>query len=136
MYGYDIDLDKLTSANSSISSISMFSIIALIIALAAAIVIYFVFMDKANENKYEGAVKKIYDFLHFTTFVIEPLIKIAYIFSTIYITIIAFGTLQYSVYTFFKIFFFGNILLRMLYEAAMISYRLFINVKEINKKMK
>ena len=87
MYGYNIPSSSY-SLSSSLSSISTAVLIALIISIAVAIIVYCVFMPKDNEKNVNGNAKKIYDFLNFKNFCIEEFLKIAYVFSAIFVTII------------------------------------------------
>ena len=111
-------------------------LIAFIVAIAASIVIYFVFMDKKEENKYTGFVKNLYDFLHFKINFIEAFLKIAYITTTLYVTITSFSLIKVDVALFFMTLILGNIIIRILYEAAFLLYNIYLNTKEINNKLK
>ena len=70
MRNYNYGINAISASSSSSTSGSL---IAFIVAIAASIVIYFVFMDKKEENKYTGFVKNLYDFLHFKINFIELL---------------------------------------------------------------
>jgi len=113
-----------------------FSLIAFIISLATAIIVYFVFMDKRNVKNYSNTLKYIYNYLHFNHFLIEPILKITYLFFTVYITISALGFIGTSLVATLSILIFGNLFLRLVYEGIMIFYKIYIHVSEINKKMK
>ena len=52
---YDYELYKT-------SNVYNFKLIAFIIALAATIIIYFVFMDKRNKASYSNPLKRLYDY--------------------------------------------------------------------------
>ena len=133
MRNYDYGINAI-SASSSFSTSG--SLIAFIVAIAASIVIYFVFMDKKEENKYTGFVKNLYDFLHFKTNFIEAFLKIAYITTTLYVTITSFSLIKVDVALFFMTLILGNIIIRILYEAAFLLYNIYLNTKEINNKLK
>jgi hypothetical protein len=136
MYSYYNNYPTNSSLTSGLSSLGTFSIIAFIVAICAAIVIYAVFMTKDNEKNLNSTTKKIYDFLHFKKLYIEEFLKIAYLISAIYLTIISFGFISTSVGLFFGMLIIGNILLRFAYELMIMGFKLFENVCEINKKMK
>ena len=133
MRNYDYGINAI-SAYSSYSTSG--SLIAFIVAIAASIVIYFVFMDKKEENKYTGFVKNLYDFLHFKINFIEAFLKIAYITTTLYVTITSFSLIKVDVALFFMTLILGNIIIRILYEAAFLLYNIYLNTKEINNKLK
>ena len=133
MRNYDYGINAISASSSSSTSGSL---IAFIVAIAASIVIYFVFMDKKEENKYTGFVKNLYDFLHFKINFIEAFLKIAYITTTLYVTITSFSLIKVDVALFFITLILGNIIIRILYEAAFLLYNIYLNTKEINNKLK
>lgn len=130
-YGYGINAISASSSSSTSGSL-----IAFIVAIAASIVIYFVFMDKKEESKYTGFVKNLYDFLHFKINFIEAFLKIAYLTTTLYVTITSFSLIKVDVALFFMTLILGNIIIRILYEAAFLLYNIYLNTKEINNKLK
>ena len=121
---------------SSAADLGSFAVVAFIIALAAAIVVYFVFMKSENEKKLDGFAKKLYEFLHFKKLFIVDFVKIAYIFATVYITLAALYTITTSVVACLVLLIVGNVVLRISFEAFMVMYSIYENTKEINKKMK
>ena len=133
MRNYDYGINAISASSSSSTSGSL---IAFIVAIAASIVIYLVFMDKKEENKYTGFVKNLYDFLHFKINFIEAFLKIAYITTTLYVTITSFSLIKVDVALFFMTLILGNIIIRILYEAAFLLYNIYLNTKEINNKLK
>lgn len=132
MYTYGTTLPK----TSTVSNTGSFGLVAFIIALAAAIVIYCVFMKADNEKKLDGFAKKLYDFLHFKKFIIVDFVKIAYIFTAIFVTLLALYMLTVQAIAALVLLIVGNIVARICYEAFMVMYSIFENTKEINKKMK
>ncbi|CCZ89043.1 putative uncharacterized protein [Coprobacillus sp. CAG:605] len=133
MRNYDYGINAISASSSSSTSGSL---IAFIVAIAASIVIYFVFMDKKEESKYTGFVKNLYDFLHFKINFIEAFLKIAYITTTLYVTITSFSLIKVDIALFFMVLILGNIIIRILYEAAFLLYNIYLNTKEINSKLK
>ena len=133
MRNYDYGINAISASSSSSTSGSL---IAFIVDIAASIVIYFVFMDKKEESKYTGFVKNLYDFLHFKINFIEAFLKIAYITTTLYVTITSFSLIKIDVALFFMTLILGNIIIRILYEAAFLLYNIYLNTKEINSKLK
>jgi hypothetical protein len=120
----------------TVSKTTSFGLISLILAIAAALVIYFVFMDKKASKKYTGFLKGLYEYLHFNLFFIEPILKISYIAVAIYITLISFNLISTSFYLFLAVLIGGNVIARIFFELIMVTYKICINVIEINKKMK
>ena len=93
-------------------------------------------MDKRNKASYSNPLKRLYDYLHFNNFFMEPILKITYIFSSLYLTISAFGYIGTSFLFFLLLLVLGNIILRMAFESLMIIYKIYLNLSEINKKTK
>ena len=120
----------------SVGGFYTFKLVTFIIAIAATIIIYTVFMDKRNKDTYSNPLKKLFDYLHFNKFFMEPILKITYIFCSLYITITAFGYIGTSFLLFFLLLILGNILLRMVFEGLMVIYKIDLTLNEINKKMK
>lgn len=104
------------------------------VAFCATIIIYFVFMDK--KEYYTGFLKKMYDYLHFNTFIIENLLKFFYIFFSILIIIFSIVYIQYDILEGLGILILGLVGLRIVFEGIMIIYKIYRNIKEINEKMK
>ena len=66
----------------------------------------------------------------------EPILKITYIFCSLYLTITAFGYIGTSFLLFLLLLVLGNIILRMVFEGLMVIYKIYLNLNEINKKIK
>ena len=49
----------------SVGGFYTFKLVTFIIAIAATIIIYTVFMDKRNKDTYSNPLKKLFDYLHF-----------------------------------------------------------------------
>lgn len=133
MYGYGYGTQNVISTSSNGSSLTF---ALLIIAIAAAVVIYVLFLDKEKSKSYTGFVHKLYEFLQFDTFLLEKILKIAYIFTTIYLTLSAIATIGTNIILALVMLVFGNIVLRVIYEFLMVTYKICTNVSEINKKLK
>lgn len=133
---YTTTTPSLIAPQTTSSSMGSFGVVAFIIALAAAIVVYIVFMKADNENKLEGFAKKAYDFLHFKKFFIVDFVKIAYIFAVVYYTLSALYLMTINFVAGLELFIKSNIIARISLEAFMVMYRIYENTKEINQKMK
>ena len=139
--GYDYGYDMLGSASSA-PSMGIGAIVWIIISLIAALVgcflVYFMFVKKEGKEK-NKFLTWLKDFLRFDNMLIETILKIAYIFAAIFLTLFAF--------TFFALGFagflmwlltitFGNLLLRVIYEGMIIKVMIWKNTTEIKKNMK
>lgn len=130
-YIYDYDL-----AGNYVSSSSLWSLIALIIAIAATVCIFVVFLNKKNENKFKGFLGWLYDFLSFKKLAIDIILRVTYVCLAIYITLSSFALISTSFGLFLMMLIGGNVSLRIIYELLMITISICNNVSEINKKMK
>ena len=139
--GYDYGYDMLGSASSA-PSMGIGAIVWIIISLIAALVgcflVYFMFVKKEGKEK-NKFLTWLKDFLRFDNMLIETILKIAYIFAAIFLTLFAF--------TFFALGFagflmwlltitFGNLILRVIYEGMIIKVMIWKNTTEIKKNMK
>ena len=110
-------------------------IVAFVISFIGCFLVYFLFVKKDLKlNK--PFVKWLKEFLSFNKMLIEPILKIAYIFAALFITLGSFAIIGQSFLSFVLILIFGNIAARIMYELALINVMIWKNTTEINKKMK
>lgn len=130
-YG-NFDGFKLVSAN---ESAGIWTIVAFILAIIGAIIAYFLFVKP--EKKYpQKFVAWLRNFLNFNEMLIEPILKVTYMFFAIFITLTSFNYIGTSFLLFLVTLVLGNVLIRVVYEASMMMVGIWKNTKEINKKMK
>ncbi len=130
-YGYGNGLGSLAAVESS----NVWSIIALVLSICGAIVGYFLFVKP--EKKYpQKFVNWLRSFLNFNEMLIEPILKVTYIFLALLITLTSFNVISYSFPYFLLYLILGNLVVRVIYEASMMMVGIWKNTKEINKKMK
>ena len=67
---------------------------------------------------------------------IETILKIAYLFFAIYITLSSFALISYDFLYFVLYLVFGNIIARLIFEGMLILIMIWKNTSEINKKLK
>lgn len=113
----------------------VWSIIALVLAIIGAFLAYFLFV-KPNKNYPQKFVNWLRSFLNFNEMLIEPILKVTYIFIALFITLISFNFISVSFPYFLLFLIGGNLMARVAYEAAMMMVGIWKNTKEINKKMK
>ncbi len=109
--------------------------VAFVLAILAAVGGYFFFVkpDKEYPNK---IVTWLRNFLNFTELLIEPILKITYIFLTIYVILTSFSLIKYDFLTFVEYLLISVVSIRVVYEASMLLIGIWKNTKDINKKMK
>lgn len=113
----------------------VWSIIALVLAIIGAFLAYFLFV-KPNKTYPQKFVNWLRSFLNFNEMLIEPILKVTYIFIALFITLISFNFISVSFPYFLLFLIGGNLMARVAYEAAMMMVGIWKNTKEINKKMK
>ena len=120
---------------SSGSSAGVWTIVAFILAIIGSIIAYFLFVRP--EKKYpQKFVNWLRSFLNFNEMLIEPILKVTYIFFALFITLASFDAISESFLLFLLVLIFGNLIVRVIYEYSMILLGIWKNTKEINKKMK
>lgn len=134
MYTYRVATAPKTSVVSS--GIGTWGIIAFVLALVGGILVYTLFLSKKNEGKFTGFTKWLYEFLGFKNLTIEVLLKVCYLVSAIYVTLMSFGFIGSSAIAFFGFLIVGNLVLRLAFEGALLLILVYKNVKEINEKTK
>ncbi len=113
----------------------IWTIISLIAALAGCFIVYFLFIknDKKEKNDFLAWLK---EFLSFDKMLIEPILKITYLFLVIFLTLSSFSLIGTSFVAFILTIVFGNITLRIIYEIALIKIMIWKNTTEIKNKLK
>ena len=111
----------------------IWTIITLVVSVAGCFLVYFLFVKKdvKTKNKFVLWLK---DFLSFDIMLIEPILKIAYIFAALFITLESFALIGASFFSFLAMLIGGNILARVGYEAALIIVMIWKNTSELRKK--
>ncbi len=130
-YGYGSGLNSLTSSTGS----GVWTIISFILAIIGAFLVYFMFVKSKQEypNKFLTWLKS---FLNFQEMLIEPILKVTYIFLALLITLTSFNYISVHFLVFLLYLVLGNVIVRVIYEWALILLSIWKNTKEINKKMK
>lgn len=134
MYTYGYTTVAAPKATSSLAAAGVWGIIAAVLALVGGILVYVLFLNKKNEKKFNGFVKWLYDFLSFKTLTIEMLLKVCYLITAIYLTLISFAFIGTSALLFFGILLLGNLFARIIYEGSLLVILIYKNTKEINEK--
>lgn len=137
MYGYGYNYGYTNSLSSSgLAGLGIWMIISAVIAIAGAIVIYILFLNKENENKFTGFIAWLYDFLSFKKMLLEVILKVCYLITAIYLTLFGLGLLSVNVLTALMTIVLGNVIARIAYEFSLILLTICRNTTEINKKLK
>lgn len=121
--------------SSSLDSAAIIAAIVLILALAGSLLTYFLFLNKKNSNRFTGFLGWLYDFLSFRKLMLESLLIVLYIFCAILFTVLGFISMFQSFMAGLCVILFGNVLVRILYEFAIIKIISCKNTSEINSKL-
>ena len=114
MYDYDYIAGETTKAAANVAGTLIWTIIAFIIAIAAGIMVYFMFVK--SDKQVSENLKKLKDLLDFKTMLIEPILKVVYISLTIFVILFSFGLISTSFVSFLLTLIFGPIIIRIAYE--------------------
>ena len=134
MQNYDYLIGETTSTVNKVAGTAVWTVIAFIIAIAAGILIYFMFV-KDNKPVSEN-LQKLKDLLDFKTMLIEPILKIVYIIATVFTILFSFGLISLNFVSFLLVLILGPIIIRIIYELMMINIMIWKNTKEINDNVK
>lgn len=115
---------------------SIWPIVALILSIVGGILVYVFFLCPKKELKLSPFLKLLKDILNFDKMIIEVVLKVIYLISTIYVILSAFNFIAYDFGMFFLTLVIGPILVRVLYELILIIICIWKNTSDINKKMK
>ena len=121
---------------SSTSGAMIWMIISVVLAIIGGICLYFTVFGKANENKFTGFMKWLYDFVTFKKMILESLLRVLYIIVAIYITLASFALISTSFVGFLGMLIIGNLVARITFEFSLVLLTICKNTTEINSKMK
>ena len=134
MQNYEYLIGETTNTANKIVGTAIWTAIAFVIAIAAGIMIYFMFV---KDNKpVSKNLQKLKDLLDFKTMLIEPILKIVYIIATVFIILFSFGLISINFVSFLMVLILGPIGIRIFYELMMINIMIWKNTKEINDNIK
>lgn len=114
----------------------IWTIIAVILSIVGGILVYFLFLNPKKEVKTSGFVGWLKDFLSFKTMMIESILKVLYLISTILVILLSFNFISTSFVSFLLMIILGPVAVRLAYEGCLMLIMIWKNTAEINKKMK
>ena len=137
-YGYDNLGSSLNSGLAAGVGVSVWLIIALILSLVGCFLVYFMFVKKDNKLN-NPKLEWLRSFLRFDKMLIEVILKIAYIFAALFVTLGSFAFFAFGFGGFLLCLLtivFGNLVTRICYEAMLMRIMIWKNTTEINQKIK
>lgn len=138
MPSYDQDyVQVVTDATTtgSFTATEVWIIISFILAVIGGIALYVMYLNPDNEKNLKGELVKVHQFFNFKITIIQPILKVLYLISSIAITLGAFAYIGTNFFKFLFIILAGNIGLRITFEVLLLLMTLTNNVNEINKKI-
>ncbi len=131
MYGYGNYTTGLNMVNNS----NVWTIVSFLVAICGGIIIYFTFLNPNNAKNYTGTTEKIYNFLTFKTMSLETILKICYLVLSLFITITSFSLISTSFVAFIVYLIVGNIIVRLIFEGALLIVMIYRKLNDINDKL-
>ena len=98
--------NSLTKAANTASTLGIWMIISLVVAVVGGIALYFTFLSKKNDGKFNGFLGWLYETLTFRNMVVEMLLKIFYLISAIFTNLYSLGLIAINVLLFFGLLIF------------------------------
>ena len=111
-------------------------VIALVLSIIGGILVYIFFVSPKKENKLSSLFNWVKEFLNFDKMMIEVILKVVYLISTIFVILTSFNFIAYDFGLFFLTLILGPIFIRLFYELILINICIWKNTTDINKKMK
>ena len=116
---------------SSFTGYAVWSIIALILAIIGGVLTYLLFI-KGN-FKLSDNLKKLRNLLDFKVMLIEPILKVLYLISTIFIILMSFNLIAVNFLSFLLTLILGPVIIRIIYEGMLILVMIWKNTKNISE---
>ena len=128
---YDYNYNYGQTVN-NIESVAVWTIVSLILAIIGGVLVYVLFV-KGKNLKLSPTLKKIRDLLDFKVMLIEPILKIVYLISTIFVILVSFSAISQNFLLFLLILILGPVFIRLIYEASLILVMIWKNTKQISE---
>ena len=109
--------------------------ISIALAVVGALVLYFTFLRKSNDQKFKGFLGWMYDFLSFKKLFLEDFLKVLYIGLTIFVILYSFATLGQGILAFLVSLVGGVIGLRISFELTLVLLMICRNTTNISNKV-
>ena len=137
MPSYDQDYVQVITdtTTGSFTATEVWIIISCILAVIGGIALYVMYLNPNNEKKITGDLLKVHKFFNFKITIIQPILKVLYLITTLAVTLGAFAYIGSNFFKFIFVLVVGNIGLRLTFEVLLLLMTLTNNVNEINKKL-
>ena len=122
-YGFEQAIEGVAYA-------AMWTVVSLILAIIGGVLVYFLFI-KGKDLKLSAGLTKLRDLLDFKIMLIEPILKILYLVSTIFVILISFNFITINFLSFLLTLLLGPVIVRIFYEASLMLVMIWKNTKII-----
>ena len=131
---------NINSTNDTMQGVMIWTIVAAVLAIVGSILIYFLFIK--SKNKFTGFAKTLHDYLSGAKIHIESLAKMFYYAGLIYVVLTSINHLitisithdpGSGILQFFINLLLGPIIVRFLFEIAMLFIRIWKNTENLKK---
>ena len=119
---------------SSMNVAGVWTLVSFILAICGALVLYFTFLNKNNDNKYTGFLGWLYDVLTFKTLTLETILKVAYLFVALFITLASFELIGVNFLSFLVTLVIGNLVARVVFESGLLILLMYRQLVKIGNK--
>ena len=119
---------------SSMNVAGVWTLVSFILAICGALVLYFTFLSKSNDNKYTGFLGWLYDVLTFKTLTLETILKVAYLFVALFITLASFELIGVNFLSFLVTLVLGNLVARVVFESGLLILLMYRQLVKIGNK--
>ena len=119
---------------SSMNVAGVWTLVSFILAICGALVLYFTFLSKNNDNKYTGFLGWLYDVLTFKTLTLETILKVAYLFVALFITLASFELIGVNFLSFLVTLVLGNLVARVVFESGLLILLMYRQLVKIGNK--
>lgn len=136
---YDTDSiinNTLNNSTPSFSISEVWIIVSVLLAVIGGIILYNTYFSKNNEGKFTGIKKVLYDFVNFKFTIIEPIFKVLYLITAIFLTLSSLSLITTNFFEFIAVIVFGNIIVRLAFELLLLTLKMMKDISEINMKLK
>lgn len=114
----------------------VWTILAVVFAIIGGILVYILFLNPKKEIKLNKFLTWLKDFLNFKVMMIESILKVLYLISTLLVILLSFNLIGTSFISFLLALILGPIIVRLTYEGILMFIMIWKNTNDINKKTK
>lgn len=125
-YGYNI--------GPSVASI-VWSVLAIVLAIVGGILVYIFFLNN-KKLKLNGFLAWLKNFLNFNTMMLEVILKVLYLITTIYVILSSFSLIGTNFLLFLVTLVVGPVIVRIIFEMSLMFIMIWKNTSDISKNTK